>query len=479
MKRKLFVSVIIMFLAVAGFGQQTREEILQRQKELQQELNNLNASLSDVRKSKKISLRELNLIQRKIAARESLIRSINNELADLDQTITANNQQIIDNTKELDTLKRKYAESLVLAYKNRNNYSYVNFLFSSVSFNDAFRRIAYLKSYRQYRATQAADIIKAQQTLKHSIANLESSKTEKGNTLVRQNSQLQALQTDRRDKDNTFNMLKGREGSISKEIAADNAKKRKLQQVLQAVIRREVAEAERKERARQAQIAAARKAEDERARKEALQKALAAQQQRQQAATPVHPKSPNTSASTTPAPSNTTTAVVTPKRTTTTTPTNVETARGNRSYNVLESTNESLTQSLDFEKNRGHLPWPVNGGFISEDYGVQSISGTNLRQVNDGVEISTNSGNMNVKAVATGTVSVVISDDGYSVIIRHGKYFTTYSNLSSVIVNRGDNVNAGTVIGKMTSDGSSTSSMFFMVTDSRGNSLNPLSWLSH
>ncbi|MDE1193445.1 MAG: peptidoglycan DD-metalloendopeptidase family protein [Arachidicoccus sp.] len=507
MHKKLFVLSIVVFMAfVHSFGQQTRAEIQQRQKELQQELDDLNTSLSDVRKSQKISIRELNLLEQKIKARQQLIVNINNQLEDLDETIVKCNREVDSCKRQLDTLRGKYAESLVFAYKNRNSYNYINFLFSSSSFNDAFRRVAYLKSYRQFRESQAAIIVKAQAMLTSNIAKLEASKKQKNNTLTLQGSQLEGLQSDRKDKDSTITLLKGQEGDLNKEIAANAVKRRRLQTALQAAIRREIAEAERRERERQAKIAAAKREEEERERIAEQQKALTERQHQEVA---INTPTPNNSVKTTtpatktpirkPTQTNTQTSkattpvkpVPTPQQVqpTQTQPTPVQKsgdlaiaenknnpARENRSYNVLENTDESLTQSLDFEKNRGKLPWPVSGGFISESYGIQTIPGTTLKQDNPGIEISTNSGNGAVRSVASGMVSVVLNDDGYSVIIRHGKYFTTYNNLSSVNVNRGDEVKAGTVIGQMSSDGA-TKSMFFMVTDSKGNSLNPTYWI--
>lgn len=512
-----------------GFAQETKSEIQQRQKELQQELSDLNASLSDVRKNKKLSIRELTLIQQKIEARQSLIGNINNQLSDLDITIKKYNKEVDSCKRQLDTLKNKYGESIVFAYKNRNNYNYISFLFSSTSFNDAYRRIAYLKSYRKYRESQAASVVKAQAILKQNIAKLENTKKQKNNALILQGTQLTGLQNDKNEKDSALSLLKGQEGSLTQEIAENAAKRRKLQSLLQAAIRREIAEAERAEKARQARVAAAKRAEEERKRIAEQQKALANKQQditinesqpvtthkgkTKVVETPQNQSSarnkqeqsaiaknnglspttsnPNNGAVTkqrpseeqqTTQPSEQSQTPATDAKNNTTPAGNNNTAmdaqRENRSYNVLENTDEALTQSLDFEKNRGHLPWPVSGGFITENYGIQTIPGTNLKQENDGVEISTNSGSSAVKAVASGTVSLVSSDDGYSVIIRHGKYFTTYSNLSSITVNRGENVNAGTIIGQMSSDGT-TKSMFFMVTDSKGNSLNPMSWIGN
>jgi septal ring factor EnvC (AmiA/AmiB activator) len=501
MLKKLFVCIILCStLWVCSYGQQTRAEIQQEQKSLQKELNELNETLSQVRQTRKLSLRELNLLEKKIKARQSLIESINDEMQDLNTKITNYNAEVQTNKKQLDTLTTKYAESLVFAYKNRSKYNYINFLFSSNTFNEALRRVAYLKSYRAYRETQADNIKKAQAALRANIAKLESTKSEKRIAAGQQNSQLTALQSDRNEKDSAISDLKSREGEIGKEIAVNAAKRRKLQEVLRQVIRREIQEAERKERERQQRIAKAKEEEERRARIAEQQRVLkerqdqlardkaaadAAAAKKANAATAANDKVANAKvenntppANAASAADNSTASADAPKKIREEQKPEENPQRMGRSYNVLESTEKTLTQSLDFEKDRGHLPWPVTGGFISGAYGVQSIPGTSLKEVNDGIEITATGGNITVKSVASGTVSVVISDETYAVIVRHGKYFTTYSNLKDVTVQKGDEVKAGTIVGHMATGISGVSTVFFMVTDSQGNPLNPMTWIS-
>lgn len=506
MLKKLFVCIILFSTCwVYSYGQQTRAEIQQEQKSLQKELDNLNETLSQVRQTRKLSLRELNLLEKKIKARHALIESINEEMEDLNRKITKYNGEVDANKKALDTLTTKYAQSLVFAYKNRGKYNYINFLFSANSFNEAIRRVAYLKSYRAYRETQADNIKKAQAVLKANIAKLESTKSDKRIAAGQQNNQLAALQSDRNEKDSAILDLKSREGEIGKEIAANAVKRRKLQDVLRQVIRREIQEAEKKERERQARIAKAKEEEARRQRIAEQQKIVKARQEelaRQKAAAAAQAARQNnppagsqktdqkTAQADVPASQgqvadNNASSNADKPGSDNAGPTklreeqksDVDAQRIGRSYNVLESTEKTLTQSLDFEKNRGNLPWPVTGGFISGAYGVQSIPGTTLKEVNDGIEITATGGNITVKSVASGTVSVVISDETYAVIVRHGKYFTTYSNLKDVAVQKGDEVKAGTILGHMATGMSNVPTVFFMVTDSQGNPLNPMTWI--
>jgi septal ring factor EnvC (AmiA/AmiB activator) len=113
-----------------------------------------------------------------------------------------------------------------------------------------------------------------------------------------------------------------------------------------------------------------------------------------------------------------------------------------------------LIISNDFSKNQGKLPWPTQRGIISGKYGEHDhpdFKSVKIR--NDGIYISTERGEL-VRAVFKGIVSKVFSIPGenYTVIIRHGNYFTLYHNLIDVKVKAGQSVETKEVIGKVFTD---------------------------
>ena len=125
------------------------------------------------------------------------MRGINNQINELDNTIYLNELDIYRLRKELDTLKLKYAKSIVFAYKSRGSYEYLNFLFSARNFNDAIKRMAYLKSYRQNRETQAIAIAQSRAMLTQKVDVLNTNKKERVVTLTAQSQQLKVLQEDK------------------------------------------------------------------------------------------------------------------------------------------------------------------------------------------------------------------------------------------------------------------------------------------
>ena len=442
MMKKLVIGLLAFAFSLNVNAQESKEDIQKKQQQLLQEISELNSTLSEIKKNKKQSLGQLALVQRKISARQELIRSINKELRRLDDTIYANQIKIYRYKKELDTLKDQYAKSLVFAYKNRSNYDYLNFLFSATSFNDAVKRVAYLKSYRQYRETQVNSILKTEQLLQDQIEMLNSNKTEKNNSLKDQSKQLDVLEDDKKEKDQVVKQLKGQEKDIAAQIKQKEKTRQKLQVALQAVIRREIEAAKKKEQERLA----------EEKRKQQL---AAGNNANANAPASADNTAKNNSGSS---------GVVTPNKT-------------NRVYSPFESTTEETNVSINFENNRGRLPWPADQGFVSTHFGRYQVPGTKLWGDMPGIEISLPLGS-NIKAVADGVVSAIFDlGSGQTVVIRHGKYFTTYNNLSSAAVSKGQEIKAGKVLGKAAMGTNGDGQIIFMVTNDKNVNLDPESWL--
>ena len=95
---------------------------------------------------------------------------------------------------------------------------------------------------------------------------------------------------------------------------------------------------------------------------------------------------------------------------------------------------------------------------------------------NPGVNIGTSVG-ASVKAIFDGEVTLVNSmDDKQVVFIKHGKYFTVYSNLSSVNVQRGQKVKTSEVIGRAGANDDGQGEVLLILMK-ENNNVNPESWL--
>jgi murein DD-endopeptidase MepM/ murein hydrolase activator NlpD len=125
------------------------------------------------------------------------------------------------------------------------------------------------------------------------------------------------------------------------------------------------------------------------------------------------------------------------------------------------------------------MPWPVDQGYVCIHYGLYQIGETKLKGDNPGITICTPRPGINAKSVFEGEVESVFNiGDIKAVMIRHGKYFTIYSNLSSVNVAKGTHVKTGQVIGKVAvdeDDGEGGKLEFVLMIESKN--INPEPWL--
>ena len=453
MKNKTFFILLFLFgFATIVLAQpvQDKAQLEKERQEIQKELNEIQGQYNKIKGQTKQTLGQLSILNRKINLQEQYIGSINKELRGIDDDIYLSNLEIYRLQKQLDTLKSQYAKTVVYAYKNRSSYDYLNFIFSANSFNDAVRRISYLKSYRAYREKQLAVFVETQQLIAQRKEQQLGRKEQKNVALDNQTKQVQELAVQKKEKDAVVTQLKSKEKDLSKQIAAKKKKDRDLQNAIMAIVRREI------EAARKAAEAIAKTEADARKKADDIAK-----------------KNKPAENSTTSKPT-TTTSVINP--TTTATAKRNEPTKKPDSYLNFNATDIALNNK--FELNRAKLPWPVDNGIVTLHFGPNKIDNTLLTFDNPGITISTSSAGVAVKAIFDGEVSGVYNlGDGMVVTIRHGKYFTTYSNLTSVSVSKGAAVKTGQQIGKAGKgdDGSGGQIDFILMIEARN--VDPKPWL--
>jgi septal ring factor EnvC (AmiA/AmiB activator) len=448
-KRALFIlfSTVVLSMQASAQASDSREDLQKQEQTLRKELEELNQLLEKTKKNKKNSLGQLEAIRSKISKRKSLINGIAKQVKILDDAIYNNQLDVQRLNKDLDTLKSRYQKSIVFAYKSRSGYEYLNFLFSAGSFNDAIKRITYLKSYRQNREAQASAIDLSQTDLNAKINILGANKKDRLKTLVVQNEQLKVLVVDQKEQDKIVKQLKSKEQEITAQVRQKEAQRKKMQSALLTIIRRETLEAERKEKERIAKL------------KSANDGAKAAVKNNNEATASTKTSSKNSKVG------------------------NVEggltSTTDNRPYSALETTEEGREASILFENNRGNLPWPVDRGNVYIHFGVENIPGTKLNRKSDGIELALPKGS-SVKSVANGVVKYTGDINGdLTVFIQHGKYFSTYTHLSSINVSKDQEVRAGTTLGKSGINLDGEGALLFMINNEKGVFFDPESWLKN
>jgi murein hydrolase activator len=434
--QKTFVISLTFFLIAfcAKAQQQVDKDALQRQREqLRKEIEQTEKALNETRKTAKVNIGQLSLINKKMDLQGNVIENIHGEINSLNNDITLAQREVNKMSRILDTLKHEYANSMVYAYKNRSNYDFLNFIFSASSFNDAIKRVAYLKSYRSYREMQAENILRTQNMLGDRIKILSGTKQRKNVVLKEQDKEMSQLEKQQEEKKVIVDKLRSQQKELTAQVNAKRKQDAKLKNMITAMIKREI------------EIARNEAAKKERARLAELKK------------NKTDTKNNNTD----------NTANAKTERTV---------KRSNAPSSVLVSSEADKALDASFERNRGSLPWPASG-FIIAHFGPNKLPG-NIDYDNPGVTIGVKIGET-VKAVFDGEITLVsYIEDKQAVFIKHGKYFTVYSNLSSADVQRGQTVKTGQVIGKAGANDEGQGEVDFIIMK-ESNNVNPEQWLRH
>ncbi|MCB0492897.1 MAG: peptidoglycan DD-metalloendopeptidase family protein [Cyclobacteriaceae bacterium] len=159
-----------------------------------------------------------------------------------------------------------------------------------------------------------------------------------------------------------------------------------------------------------------------------------------------------------------------------------ELARAAREAEASKNTKKveaAVAMSATFEGNKTKFSWPASG-FISQKFGRQNHPV--LKRIvlqNDGINIQTKQ-NEKVKAIFEGEVRAVafIPSIGNSVIISHGDYFTVYSGLKDVLVNKGQKVNTNQEIGQVLTNADGISELRFQIRKNTA-PVDPEQWLKN
>lgn len=437
-----FTFSVLAFLAMTlvSYAQpKSREELEKQRQQLKKEIEETEQLLNSNKAQTKENLLQYNLISKKVNLQDRVIDNINKDLNMIDNNMYLISKDVRRYDLLLDTLKQEYAKSMVYAYKNRSNYDFLNFIFSSASFNDAIKRISYLKSYRTFREMQGDNILRTQDLRKKRITDLNGAKQEKSQVLEVQSKEMAVLESQRREKDRVIAELKKQGKQLNKQIAA---KQKQMQKVNNA-------------------IAAAIKAAQEEARREALAKAAAEKKRLKEEAEKAAKTNANTNTDVKNATAKTTVTVPKP-------------APAPKTESVLLN-DENTALNASFEKNRGVLPWPLDRGVILMHYGANTLPSGTIMDVTS-VTISSEIGTA-VKAVFDGTVTAVKAiEDMTVVIVQHGRYFTTYSNLSGVTVQKGQDIRTGQTLGRVAANFDGIGAIDFYISNETSN-YDPEKWL--
>jgi septal ring factor EnvC (AmiA/AmiB activator) len=245
MKSRFYIVFVIALFSCFSSFSQTKNELEQQRKKLNREIAQVNRLLFNEQKKEKNVLEDLKDLNQKIDIRLSLINTINSEAKLLTSEITKNKKEIAQLENELADLKADYARMIFKSYKSKSQQSRIMFLLSSQNFQQAYKRLEYMKQYTSFRKRQGEEIGFQTGLVKKMNDSLLFQKQVKDTLILAEKYQKEKIELDKNNKENLISIIKKKERKYKREIQNKIKAERKVAKKIDKIIRDEIEKANR------------------------------------------------------------------------------------------------------------------------------------------------------------------------------------------------------------------------------------------
>jgi septal ring factor EnvC (AmiA/AmiB activator) len=238
---------LFLFLVVISIlsNAQSLDDLRKKKEKTTDEIKYTTKLLDEAKKTEKQTLNKYKLLNKQIELRTTLITGINSEVNVLGGFIDQNTWLINSLNADLENLKKEYAGMIVFAQKTSSNYSKVLFILSAGSFNQAYKRLMYLRQYTEYRKQQAELIEWIRDLIQAKVNQLEQQKNEKQNLLQIQKKEANQLSKEKKQQGEYLTTLQQKQKTYEKKLRDQQKIEAQLSREIQRIIDEELNKAKK------------------------------------------------------------------------------------------------------------------------------------------------------------------------------------------------------------------------------------------
>lgn len=253
MMRSSKIFIVIIIVPIFCFSQ-NKDQLKKQKKAIENEISYTTSLLEKTKENKQASLQYISYLNKKISSQERLIQISNIELSlikkqinKLENQILFTEQQIDKKGKEILALKNEYGKMLYSLQKNKNDRNSLMFIMSSETFNQAYKRVLYLREYSRMRKAQTLQIIKSQDSLSASSERLilqkqliSEKKTESIDLISNKRNNLNKILESKQEKDSKVAKLQKSEKIFLRKIKDQQKQARLIEEKIKRIIEEEI-----------------------------------------------------------------------------------------------------------------------------------------------------------------------------------------------------------------------------------------------
>ena len=248
MKRFWYFFVVLLAVCSFSFAQQKTQQqrnLEKRKEEIATEIAQMERLLQQQVRLKGSAIDQIQLLDNKRYALESLIELTANEVQLLQRQIAESNNRIDDLKDQIEVIKQDYQKVIVNSYKRKVEKNKWLFLLAADSFKDARRRWNYLLQYASYRTTQADRLVRKQEELQQISATLEDQLKQKEEKVEENRRQQRVLIADREKQELLIANARKQERAYRRELADRDKERKRIDSEIDRLIREAIEKANR------------------------------------------------------------------------------------------------------------------------------------------------------------------------------------------------------------------------------------------
>ena len=241
------IILLLIVLTSSSLSSQTKQDLENQKKQIQQDIKKIELKLKTNSKQKKLIVSNAEDINYKIKLQQNLINNINSQLNLILREIDRNENRLSDLKQRELILKDELSKMLLSAYKKKSNLNKLMFVFSSTSFQQAYKRIQYFKQYANFQSKTLSKIKINSNDIKNVIVVLDSQKTNK-KLLIDENEEIKRdLSIEYTGLNNLIEEVNKNQKRYSAEIKQKQKLTREIDKKIQRLIEEALAKAKKKD----------------------------------------------------------------------------------------------------------------------------------------------------------------------------------------------------------------------------------------
>jgi len=244
-----FKLLILLLLVSAALYPQSRKQLENQKKKLNEEIRTTTKLINQTLKSRQGAENRLVLTKQSIKQGEQYLSLLNEEISMLNHNIDSLEAARLDFENRLEYLRMQYATDIKLLYRQSKRNSFSNFVFivSATDLNEGFRRYRYLQQISIHRRLKAIEIKAIADTIAAQELALTSSREQKEIAMTERERQQKKLERQQRSQDQQIKNLKQKESELKKKQKKQQSQIAALEKKIQDAINAEL-EAQKKKK---------------------------------------------------------------------------------------------------------------------------------------------------------------------------------------------------------------------------------------